>query len=130
LNCIDSDLIIAYLKGDEKAKKSMDSIVSKGDVYVSSISVFEVTYTTKGLSEKKERILENFIDTLKVLDLDRESAKIAGRIGTDLAKKGEMIHPMDLLIGAICKKHRMNIVTSNVKHFSKISGLKVVDWTA
>jgi predicted nucleic acid-binding protein len=126
--CIDSDLIISILKGDAKAKAFLDSVHPNDELYTTSISVFEVSFTTRGLSKSKGTVLNNFLDTLGILDLDSRSALTAARIGTDLSKKGKTLHPMDLLIGGICLEHRAVLFTSNTKHFQTIPGLRIVDW--
>jgi len=127
--CMDSDLVIAILKGDERAKRFLDSVKDHGELCVTSITVFEVTYTTKGRSQKRETILENFLDSLHILDLDGPSAIVAARVGTELSKNGEMVHPMDLLIAGICIENSMTLYTTNIKHFERIHQLKIVDWS-
>ncbi len=126
--CIDSDFAIAILKGESKAKELLITLESEGDIYITSISIFELTYITKEISKKKEKSLLNLINALKVLPLDKNSALIASKIGRKLAKKGKMVHPMDLMIGAMALQNKMPLVTNNVKHFSRIKGLEIVSW--
>ena len=126
--CIDSDFAIAILRGESKAKELLITLESEGEIFISSISIFELTYITKEISKKKEKSLLNLIDTLKVLPLDKRSALIASKIGRKLAKNGKMVHPMDLMIGATALQNKMPLVTNNVKHFSRIKGLEIVSW--
>lgn len=128
MNCIDSDFAIAVLKGNERAKKLLGELESQGDIYISSISIFEITYTTRGLSANREKVLMNFLDTLKVLELDKTAALLASKIGTMLVTEGKMLHPMDLMIGALALVNRMPLITNNVKHFSRISGLEIINY--
>jgi predicted nucleic acid-binding protein len=128
LICIDSDFAIAILKGELSAKELLTKLESEGEIFITSISVFELTYVTKGISKKKERSLLNLIDTLKVLPLDKDSALLASKLGMKLAKAGKMVHPMDLMIGSIALQNKMPIVTNNTKHFSRIKGLEIVSW--
>ena len=128
LICIDSDFAIAILKGEPKAKGLLTNLESEGEIFISSINVFELTYITKEISKKKEKSLLNLINTLKILPLDKNSALMASKIGRKLAKEGKMVHPMDLMIGAIVLQNKMPIVTNNVKHFSRIKGLEIVSW--
>jgi predicted nucleic acid-binding protein len=128
LNCIDSDFAIAILKGDERAGTLVEDLESKGEICITSISVFELTYITKNISKTKERSLLNLINTFRVLPLDKNSALHASKIGKKLAKKGKMVHPMDLMIGAIALNNKMALVTKNIKHFSRISGLEIINW--
>ena len=128
MNCIDSDFAIAILKGNKSAKVLLTNLESEGDIFITSISIFELTYITKEISKKKEKSLMNLIDTLKVIPLDKNSALIASKIGRKLAKEGKMVHPMDLMIGAMVLQNKMTIVTNNIKHFSRIKGLDIVSW--
>ena len=126
--CIDSDFAIAILKGDEKAGTLLRDLESKGEICITSISVFELTYITKDISKKKERSLLNLIDTFRVLPLDKNSALFATKIGKKLAKDGNMVHPMDIMIGATALGNKMTLVTKNIKHFSRIKDLEVISW--
>lgn len=40
-----------------------------------------------------------------------------------------MIGPNDLMIAAICLVHGLTLVTSNTSEFSRVTGLRVEDWT-
>jgi tRNA(fMet)-specific endonuclease VapC len=128
LICIDSDFAIAILKGNPKAKELLTNLESEGEIFISSINVFELTYITKEISKNKEKSLLNLINTLKILPLDKNSALMASKIGRKLVKEGKMVHPMDLMIGAIALQNKMSLVTNNVKHFSRIKGLEIVSW--
>ena len=128
MHCIDSDFAIAILKGDNSAKELLNTMESGSDIFITSISIFELTYITKEISKKKEKSLMNLIDTLKVIPLDKNSALLASKIGKKLAKEGKMVHPMDLMIGAMALYKKMPIVTNNIKHFSRIKGLDIVSW--
>ena len=119
MNCIDSDFAIDILKGVDDAKDLLDELEYEGDIFITSISVFELTYTTKGISKKKEQALYNLMDTLQVLDLDKMAALEASRIGRKLAKEGLMLHPMDLLIGAVVMRNKMPFVTKNISRVAK-----------
>ena len=39
------------------------------------------------------------------------------------------IGPYDMLIAAIAMAHNLIVVTHNTKHFGRIPGLKIEDWT-
>ena len=128
LNCIDTDFAIAILKGDKKAGELLNTLESEGEICIASISIFELTYITKNISSKKEKSLLNLIDTFRALPLDKNSALLASKLGRKLVKAGKMIHPMDLMIGAITLQNQMSIVTKNIKHFSRIKGLNIRSW--
>ena len=126
--CIDSDFIIAILKDEPKARDLLMEIESQGDVYTTSINLFEILYTSRGMSKIRENALISLLDALKILPLDRKSALLASGIGNKLVKKGKMVQQMDLMIGAIALQNDMVLVTKNRKHFSRIPGLRTMSW--
>jgi tRNA(fMet)-specific endonuclease VapC len=46
-----------------------------------------------------------------------------------LRKAGTPIDDFDLLIGATAVTHKLIMVTNNTKHFKRINGIKLEDWT-
>ena len=45
-----------------------------------------------------------------------------------LRRNGRLIHDFDLLIGATSVHFDMVMVTGNVKHLSRISGIRIENW--
>lgn len=58
-----------------------------------------------------------------------EAAYHSGQIRAELAKQGRPIGPYDAMIAGHARSLGLTIVTNNVKEFSKVEGLKVVDWS-
>ena len=52
----------------------------------------------------------------------------AARIRLELEAAGTPIGPTDLLIAAIARRHGRILVTHNVREFTRVAGLDVVDW--
>jgi tRNA(fMet)-specific endonuclease VapC len=66
---------------------------------------------------------------IRVLEFDDEDARISGKIRAELAKSGTLIGEYDTLIGGQCLRYGMTLVTNNLSEFTRIRGLKCVDWT-
>lgn len=64
-----------------------------------------------------------------ILDFDAEDAREAGDIRADLARAGRPIGPYDVLIAGQAVARALVLVTSNTGEFSRISRLKLEDWT-
>jgi tRNA(fMet)-specific endonuclease VapC len=60
--------------------------------------------------------------------LDKAIFDIAVTEKIKLHGQGFGIEDSDLLIAAYCLKHRLTLVTNNVKHFKNIENLKIVNW--
>lgn len=52
-----------------------------------------------------------------------------GRIKADLVKRGLIIDDFDISIAGTAIKNDLTVVTDNIKHFSRIEGLKVESWS-
>jgi len=107
----------------------LDSL--KHEVLVTTgINVFEVFFGlyAKGRYKDIDHIKE-FFDNLNIIDLTRDSAMIASKIGADLVKTGKIIELNDILISGIIIANGCNkVLTKNKEHFSRINGLNVISY--
>ena len=78
--------------------------------------------------EQNLQRLKQFFQPLNSLSFDDKCAEEYGIIRADLSVQGKIIGPNDLMIAAIAKAHDVVLVTHNVKEFSRIAGLRLVDW--
>jgi len=53
-----------------------------------------------------------------------------GELKTTLVKVGTILDDMDLLIESTALSNNLVLVTKNTKHFEKISGLEIENWSA
>jgi tRNA(fMet)-specific endonuclease VapC len=101
--------------------------------FTSAINAAEIYY---GIFRKEglESLLRFYDDQvfpqLTILPFDRESALIYGRLKSGLERSGRPRFEPDLQIAAIALRHRLIVVTGNVRHFAGIPGLKVENWLA
>ena len=75
-------------------------------------------------NEEKEKAIE-FFSNLEILELNKESAILAGEIEAGLILSGETIGIIDIMIGAICLSNNETLLTRNKKHFEKIKNLEI-----
>lgn len=78
------------------------------------------------LTALAERVWPN----VDILSFDRAAAEIYGELRALLEKNGTVVSEPDLRIAAICLANDADLSTGNMKHFSKIPGLKATDWLA
>jgi len=64
------------------------------------------------------------IDSLVLLDFDRQACHEAGQIGVDLLARGEALAATDLFIAAISKRHGHRLLTRD-RLFARVRGLTV-----
>ena len=125
--CFDSDFIVDLLKEKHNAVSKLKSL--RGDTVISTeVNYFEILYgvfAKHQISQKELDLVQKFFDSIHTLILDHSSAYNAAKISGSLEKDGLTIGFNDSLIAGICMSNNCGIITKNVKHFSRIKGLKV-----
>jgi predicted nucleic acid-binding protein len=79
------------------------------------------------------RVLLEFFESqlfprLTVLPFEKEDARVYGRLKAELGREGRPRFEPDLQIAAVALRHRLIVVTGNVRHFAGIPGLRVENW--
>ena len=74
------------------------------------------------------RHADAFIAPFPLLPLGKAEAMTYGRIRADLARRGQLIGPNDLLIAVIALTLAATMVTHNTREFSRVPDLLVEDW--
>jgi tRNA(fMet)-specific endonuclease VapC len=105
--------------------------------FTSAVNVAEIyhgIFRMEGSGGAGESLLEFFegqvFPRLAVLPFEKEDARVYGRLRAGLEKRGRPRFEPDLQIAAIALRHRLIVVTGNVRHFAGIPGLKVENWLA
>ncbi len=124
---IDSDLIIDFLRKEEKMVRFFrDMEESGGSLKTTAINSFEVL---KGVSrhtnpEKYEKVVQ-FLSQFIVSDFTFETSEKAAEIFEQLKSRGEVIDTGDILIAAIVITNNETLATRNIKHFERITDLRI-----
>ncbi len=67
---------------------------------------------------------------MEVLDFPEGAAEDYADIRAHLRKRGAMIGANDLFIAAHARSLDLTLVTNNSEEFSRVTGLKVENWTS
>lgn len=124
--CLDTSIIIDFLKGRENAVSAIASYSKNPEgLSTTSVSVYELL-KYKNIKEKEKMLM--FVSRLKLHDLDMAAAGIASDNYLLLEGKGTIIKEFDLLIAGIAKANDEILLTSD-HDFDRISGgnIRVVD---
>ena len=81
-----------------------------------------------GQRQRREAFVEHLLAALPVLPFDLVTARIHASLSAQLATHGRSIGAHDLLIGATAIAAGYRVATHDIRSFSRISGLKVVEW--
>ena len=99
--------------------------------FTSAITVGEMVYGAYRspspeplLRQLEERVWPN----VRVLPFDRPAAETYGRLRAELERAGTPLSEPDLRIASIALTHDLIVVTGNVRHFGRVSGLRVENW--
>lgn len=131
MKCLDTNLLVAILRGKHDAKKKMEDLDREGRQATTTVNSFELFYGAYKSSENRESNVEKvstLLGRLDILTLDYESSSIAGKILAELSTSGIAIDFRDALIAGISMARGMPLVTRDKEHFSRIRGLRLVEW--
>jgi tRNA(fMet)-specific endonuclease VapC len=130
LKCLDTDLLIAILRGKQEAYNISVEIEQEAKAATTTINAFEIFYGAYKSQMKNQNIKETdkLLDKLEVIPLERLSAKKAAEISEKLAEKGQQIDYRDAMIAAVAIQNDLTLVTRNKAHFNRIKDLKLQTW--
>ncbi|WP_371804958.1 type II toxin-antitoxin system VapC family toxin [Candidatus Lokiarchaeum ossiferum] len=133
----DTTVLIDILR---KKPSIMDSLrgKSQNSLFTTEISVMELFYGLysnkfydfkREILEKRKQAISELLHHFIVLPFDRKSAIITAKLMGNLQKSGKMIDFRDGMIAGISIANNItNILTKNVKHFKRISELKIISY--
>jgi tRNA(fMet)-specific endonuclease VapC len=127
---LDTDIVIYSLKGQEEVIRNLEHH-QRDPLKISVITLMELYYGAYK-SEKvtgnlaKVRRIENVFD---VIAMDFSIAETFGMIKSALEIQGSPLDDFDLAIAACALAHNLTLVTNNEKHFQRVEGLNLENWT-
>ncbi len=127
---LDTDTVIYALKGNEAVAQNLQRHLDD-PMAISAISLMQLyygAYKSQKISANlaKIKILEQSIETLPI---GLESTEIFGLLKAQLEVSGNRLDDFDLIIASCAMAHNLTLVTNNTKHFERIDGLKLANWT-
>jgi len=125
----DANAVIHYLKGREPVVSKWRA-TSPREMALPSIVAYEIEYGTLKIGTPQRRAaVTGLLRNLVQVPFDQEAARSAAQIRFVLESRGMVIGSLDVLIAGTALSRNAVLATNNVKEFSRIEGLKLVDWT-
>ena len=128
---LDSNTISYYFRGDPQVVPRLQAI-RPADLGVPAIVEYELQYGLRRLPPEaaapRLAALKQLLQPMQMLPFDSECAAEAARIRAELEAAGTPIGPHDTLIAATAMRYQGTLVTRNVREFSRVMGLRWVDW--
>lgn len=128
---LDTSFIIDLMNSDEGALNRHGKLIEKNEAYrISSAAVFEL-WSGVGHSKKSDEERLKVMDALagiRTIPLTAPMAEKAGEIHGTLAKEGQGVDNIDAMIAATALLENETVLTRNVKHFSRVKGLRIENY--
>ncbi|MFW5752186.1 MAG: type II toxin-antitoxin system VapC family toxin [bacterium] len=127
---IDTNIIIYSIKGDPVVHAHF----IKNENIPKSISVItygELLFGAKKSQnyEKNTAIVYRIKELFPIIDIDKAIIETFCELKVNLQRAGEPIDDFDLLIAATALTMNATLVTNNEKHFNRVKGLNIENWS-
>lgn len=127
---LDTNVCVEFFKKNSRVGQRLEQLES-GQLYISVITLAELKYGAQKSDRQQHHLnlIESFLDEVEVLPIDACVDKFASEKAR-LSKAGSLVDNFDLLIGATAIHHNLTLVTNNTRHFQRIQGIQLEDWTS
>lgn len=127
---LDTDTLSALMRKNPDAVANAQAyLASHQQLTISLITRYEIL---RGLTAKNATQQIAAFDTLcrslEVLPITDSVVVRAAKVYGALRQSGRLIGDADILIAATCLESGLELVTNNVSHFARVSGLTVHNW--
>ncbi len=122
MKLIDTTIAVDHLRGASTATQLLTGLISEGETLVASeITRFELL---AGVRKAEMKALEAFFSSLEWAPIDEEIGRTAGTLAHRLRRSHSGIDDADYLIAATAIVFEADLLTTNVRHFPMIEGLR------
>lgn len=129
---LDTNACITWMRGGNTRFEHLAMVrpLEMGGVSLCSVVRAELLFGAYRSARREENLkrTHSFLDGFRSFPFDDESALRHALIRSELAARGQLIGPNDLLIAATALAHGATLVTHNTAEFSRVPGLLLEDW--
>jgi len=127
---IDTDILIYLMKGHDAVRMRFEqharqpkaiSLITYGELYYGALK-------SRRIEANLARV-GHFCGQFPVLDVSRVTVETFAAIKTKLEHQGTPLDDFDLLIAATALETGFTLVTNNERHFLRIEGLEIDNWS-
>ena len=125
---LDTDTVSYALRGHGRVGERLLEL-RPSQVCISSVTLAELRYGAEHRRSKKlHGLIDGLVAGVEVASFDAAAATRFGAVATALSRAGTPIGNFDALIAAHALALGLVLVTNNVRHFRRVSGLKAESW--
>ncbi|MGB4116047.1 MAG: type II toxin-antitoxin system VapC family toxin [Polaromonas sp.] len=132
LYLLDTNIVSYYLRrtSTELERRLNDALASQS-VAISVLTRAELRYGQAGMTveDKRRGLIDRFLLRLPNLQWTEAAADRYGDIKATHKRMGTLIGEIDTQIAAHAITEGLTLVTHNTRHFERVPGLKLEDWT-
>jgi len=120
---LDTDVVIAYLRGYTETVTLLKELTEKGANFsVSAVSVVEIE---AGIRDQEKEKTYKLLDVFEICPLDRSTAQLAGSFLRKYRGKRISLSLADVIIGATAVIQDLILVTYNSRHYP-MAGIQIL----
>ena len=127
---LDTDIIIYSLKGDPAVVRNLQLHLND-PLHISAVTLMELYYGAYKSSQVESNLakVKAIESSMDVVPVGQTLVEIFGLLKSNLEKSGTPLDDFDLILAATTLSRNLILVTNNTKHFQRINGLKLENWT-
>ena len=127
---LDTCVISDFVKGEVNTLRRIKN-TSPSELTVSTITIMEIRYglaLNPKLAKVISPIISDFLAQINIIDFDRDDAGQAAITRALLKQQGCPVGSYDILLAGTALNHKFIFVSSNVKEFNRVNGMKLENW--
>jgi tRNA(fMet)-specific endonuclease VapC len=123
---LDTNIVIPFLDGERSV---VDRVLRLDGIHISAITFGELIYGAchSRLEADNLKKIDRLYDLVHLLEVDRTTSEIYGKIKGDLRKTGRPIPDNDIWVAASARQHELTLATRD-GHFKNVSNLDCENW--
>lgn len=129
--CFDTDVLSAVLRRDPSLILIRRlALVPAEEQFTTAITLGELLYgaSKRGSSALAERVRDLVRSLVGVIPFDEAAAEVYGPLRATLELAGTPLGEPDLRIASIALANDLTLVSGDVRHFSRVPGLRFENW--
>lgn len=131
LYMLDTDTVSYIVRGKTPALDAHVAAVSPKRLCVSAVTRGELLYglKLKDGAHRPAQLVDHLLLRVQCLPWDATAATHFASVAAELHKAGTQIGSMDAMIAGHAMATGAVLVTNNARHFARVAGLNVENWT-
>lgn len=128
---VDTDILSMFFRGNQAVVSHFQMYLNEyHQINLSIVTYYEILSGLKHRDAQKQlSLFLEFADQNIVLPLTQKSVTLSANFYANLRRDGTPVDDIDLLIAGVAIANNIVLVTHNQRHFSRIEGLELEDWS-